>query len=130
MNCSCHKYFPNTCFFTEDLSSSPEVFGWLKFFWNVLNARLTMSLSPILSIMRDFLIVRGTGSVVCGTGSGLLGPKLIDKCKDLVATFLSSTLEVTCFLGKDCGFPFLVEVADANVLVGADIGFELLGVEI
>jgi hypothetical protein len=51
-------------------------------------------------------------------------------CKDLLATFLFSTLEVTCFLGKDGEFPFLVEEADANVLVEVDVGFELLGVEI
>lgn len=83
-----------------------------------------MSLSPVLSMLRDFLIA------VFGTGSRLLGPKLIDMCKDRLATFLFSTLEVICLLGKDGKFPFLVEEADVDVLVGFDVGFELLGVEI
>lgn len=50
----------------------------------------------------------------------------------MLATLLLSPLEETCLLdNKDGEFPFLVEGADAIVLVGVvDVGFELLGVEI
>lgn len=54
----------------------------------------------------------------------------MDMCKDLLATFLLSTLEVICLLDKYGEFPFLVEGADADILVGVDVGFELLGMEI
>ena len=51
-------------------------------------------------------------------------------CRDLLATFLLSLLEVICLLDEDGEFPFLVEEAEANILIGVDVGFELLGVEI
>jgi len=82
-----------------------------------------MSLSPIFSIIKDFLIV------VCGAGSGWLGAKLWDMCKDLFGTFLFSDVEVIFLQDIDGEFPLLVEEADANVLVGVVVGFELLGVE-
>lgn len=83
-----------------------------------------MSLSPILSIMKDFL------KVGRGAGSGLLGSKFRDLCNGLLATFLLSSLEVIGFLDKDGEFPFLVEEADVNGLLGVEAGFEFLGVEI
>lgn len=56
---------------------------WLKLFWNDLNARLTMSLSPILSMIKDFLIVVAE-AVEFG------GPRLSDMCNDLGAILLFS----------------------------------------
>lgn len=87
-----------------------------------------MSLSPIFSIIKDLLIV----FVVRGTCSGgLLGPKLRDMCKDLLATLFFSPVEVFCLPDNDGEFPLLVEEADAGVLlVVVDVGLELLGVEI
>jgi len=82
-----------------------------------------MSLSPIFSIIKDFLIV------VCEAGSGWLGAKLRDMCKDLFGTFLFSEVELIFLPDMDGEIPLLVEEADANVLVGVDVGFELLGVE-
>lgn len=83
-----------------------------------------MSLSPIFSMMRDFLIrVTGTGSLLV-----LLGPKLSDMCIDLLATLLFSIVVGFFLPDKDGEFAFLLEEADGKVFVG--VGLELLGVEI
>lgn len=83
-----------------------------------------MSLSPILSIIKDFL------TVVRGPGSDWLGPKLRDMCKVSLGTFLFSAVEAVSLPDIDGEISLLVEDADANVLVGVDVGFGFLGVEI
>jgi len=84
-----------------------------------------MSLSPILSIIKDFL------TEVRGAGSGWLGPKLRDMCKDLLGIFLFSAVEAVSLPDIDGEISLLVEEdADGKVLVGVDVGFGFLGVEI
>ena len=51
-------------------------------------------------------------------------------CKDLFGTFLFSDVEVIFLQDIDGEFPLLVEEADAIVLVGVVVGFELLGVDV
>lgn len=81
-----------------------------------------MSLSPIFSMMRDFLVV------VRETGSELDGPRLRDMCKDLGDTFLLSPAERFLLLGKDEPFPIFVEDLDED-RVDVGVGFDTLGVE-
>ena len=69
--------------------------------------------------------------VLWGAGSGLLGGKVKDMCKGLLANFLLSPLEIICLLDKDGELIlFIVEEAGDTVLVGVvNAGFEL-GAEI
>lgn len=60
----------------------------------------------------------------------MLGSKLRDMCKVLLGTFLFSTVEAIFLPDKDEEFSLLAELADANILLGVDVGLELLGVEI
>jgi len=83
-----------------------------------------MSLSPILSIIKDFL------TEVRGAGSDWLGPKLRDMCKVLLGIFLFSAVEPVSLLDIDGEISLLVEDADDNILVVVDVGFGFLGVEI
>lgn len=80
-----------------------------------------MSLSPIFSIMRDFLVRE--------TGSELDGPRLRDICKDLGATFLLSPAERFLLLDKDEPLPIFVEDLDEESRVDVGVGFDNLGVE-
>lgn len=82
-----------------------------------------MSLSPIFSIMRDFLVV-----VREGGSSEVDGPKLRDMCKDLGATFLLSPAEEVLLLNKDEPFPIFVDLAE-EIGVEVGTGFDILGVE-
>lgn len=81
---------------------STSGFPWLKLLWNALNARLTMSLSPILSMIKDFLIVF-VEAVEFG------GPRLRDMCNDVGAILLFSSVEEFLLLCNVELFNFFIE---------------------
>lgn len=83
-----------------------------------------MSLSPIFSIMKDFL------AVVSEAESDFAGSKLSDMCKDLGGTFSVSSMEGFLLLGKDEVLPFFTEDRGAGVAIEVDIDFDALGVEV
>lgn len=82
-----------------------------------------MSLSPIFSIIRDFL------GVVTEVESEFAIPRLRDMCSD-GATFLLSPALRILLLGNDEPFAFFVDDQEALATVEVGVGFDVLGVEI
>lgn len=74
-----------------------------------------MSLSPIFSIIKEFLVVV--------TESEFTGPKLIDMWRDVGATRLLSITEEFLLLCKDEAFAFFVEDRDEGVITEVGAGF-------
>lgn len=84
-----------------------------------------MSLSPICSIIKDFLAV----TTVSVAESDFLGSKLSDMCRDLGGTFLVLSLDGFELLDEDEPLAFVTESRGADFApVEADIGFDTLGV--
>lgn len=98
-----------------------------------------MSLSPIFSIMSDFLVVVKDAESECG------GPRLRDMCREVGATFfhspaegilllgdgfLISPAEGFLFFGKDDPFAFFIDGCDEDIILEVGVGFESLGLEI
>ena len=84
-----------------------------------------MSLSPILSIIRDFLIV--VGVVLCCVcvliaGSEFEGFKLRDICRDVGATLLLSTLLGFLLVMCEVPFSFLDMVFGVGVMLFDNVG--------
>jgi hypothetical protein len=77
-----------------------------------------MSLSPIFSIINDFLVV------VRGAVSEFGESMLRDMCKDLGVTFLFPPTRVFLLLGKDEPLTFFMEDCDADSELEVDAGFE------
>lgn len=96
---------------------------WLTF-WNVLKARFTISLSPILSMINDFLVV------VSDPGSELAGPKLRDMCKDVGSIRLLSGLLAFLLVTGVWPFSFLTKGRVVDLAVFINSGFDDLGVDI
>lgn len=89
-----------------------------------MNARLTISLSPILSIIKDFLVV------VTEAGLWYDGPKLSDMCKDLGANFLLSPPEGFFDIDEDELFRILAEYCEEETRGEANVGFNTFAEEI
>lgn len=88
-------------------------------FWNVLNARRTISLSPIFSIIKDFLVVVKQVPEVTGS-------KLRDMWRDVAGTgFLYPPGLVLPFGNDEPLWVFLVDTWEADTIVD----FDNLGVE-
>jgi hypothetical protein len=83
-----------------------------------------MSLSPIFSLINDFLVV------IRGSGSEFEGSMVRDKCKDLEVTFLFSPAGGFLLLGNNEPFNFFVEDCDADSELEVGTRFETFGVEI
>lgn len=100
----------------------PSLTDPLVRFWKVLKARLTMSLSPILSIIKDFLVI---GRAPKDSD----GPKLRDMCKDVGAALLLSLIREVLLFGGAEAFTFFFEDREAETGVETDVGFACLGVD-
>lgn len=83
-----------------------------------------MSLSPICSIIKDFLVV------VREAEAKFAGPRLRDMLRDVGAARLISAKEEFLLLGNDETFGLFVEDRDADITVAVDIGFDNPGVEV
>lgn len=85
-----------------------------------------MSLSPICSIIKDFLAV----ITVSEAESDFVGTNVSGMCKDLGGTFLVFSLEGFVLLGKDEPLAFLTEDRGADTAaVEVEIGLDTLGVK-
>ena len=97
-----------------------------------------MSLSPIFSIMSDFLAVVMDPESECG------GPRLRDMCREIGAAFFCLPAEEILLLGdgllisptawfllfgKDDPFSFFIDDCEEDIFLEAGVVFESLGFE-
>lgn len=88
-----------------------------------MNARLTMSLSPNFSIIKDFLLI-------VKTVKEFAGPKLRDMCSDVGADLLLSTIRKFLLPGNGDFVIFFSPGWDEDMCVETNGGVEDFGVEV